>query len=207
MNTNKPETRIEVPGYQGRATEVRQGSHIRITDVEGCQIGDFFFINLDEPMEVFSPALTRLVNFTPFPRVGQQFISSHRRPMLTFVKDTSPGMHDMTFAPCDPQFYKDLDAGDAHPSCRSNFENAMQALGRHIAIYPDPVNLFQNTPVDADGNYVLGQTMTQPGDYVEFRSEMDIIIALTACSTDVALDGVQPIGEKSTPLRIEIFAG
>jgi uncharacterized protein YcgI (DUF1989 family) len=207
MSTDSPERTIEVPGYQGRAIEVRQGRRIRITDVEGCQIGDLFLIGLDDPHEIFSPARTRLVNFTPFPRVGQAFISSRRRPMLTFLEDASPGMHDMTFAPCDPEFYRQLGAGDGHPSCRSNFERAMQALGRAIAIYPDPVNLFQNTPVDVNGDYIIGKTLSGPGDYVEFRAEMDLIVALTACSTDVRIEGVDPIGGRSTPLRIEVFLG
>jgi uncharacterized protein len=205
MNTNAAVKTIEIPGYQGRAVVVSKGQRVRITDVEGCQIGDLFLIARDDPMEIFSAALTRLVNFTPFPRVGESFISSKRRAMVTLIADHSPGRHDMTFAPCDPDFYKILGAGDNHPSCRSNFENAMRAIGRTIPIYPDPVNVFQNTPIDASGNYILGETLTKPDDYIDLRAEMDLVIALTACSTDVPLEGVHPIGGKSTPLRIEIF--
>lgn len=205
MNEASPAVSIEVPGYEGRAILARKGDRIRITDVEGTQIGDLFLVAADDPMEVLSPALTRLVNFTPFPRIGQPFISSRRRPMLTLVGDTSPGVHDMTFAPCDAQFYVALDAGPGHPCCRHNFEKAMHALDREIVIYPDPVNLFQNTPIDSQGNYVIGRTLTSAGDYVDLRCEMDLVIALTACSTDVALDGVQPIGGRSTPLRLELF--
>src|SRR5262245_36042919 len=157
MNSKTATQTIEVPGYQGRAVEVRKGDLVRITDVEGCQIGDLFLIARNDPMEIFSPALTRLVNFTPFPRVGEPFISSRRKPMVTLVADTSPGRHDMTFAPCDPEFYRTLGAGDNHPSCRSNFESAMRAIGRSIPVYPDPVNVFQNTPIDVQGNYILGQ--------------------------------------------------
>lgn len=205
MNANAPQETIEIPGYEGRALEVQRGDRIRITDVEGCQIGDLFLISRDDTMEVFSPALTRLVNFTPFPRIGQAFMSSRRRPMATLIADHSPGVHDMTFAPCDTELYRALGAGDDHPSCRSNFEQAMRSIGVSIAACPDPINVFQNTPVDVDGNYVLGSTLTKPGDSIELRCEMDLVIVLTACSTDVPLDGVQPIGGKSTPLRLEVF--
>jgi len=206
MKSNAPELMIEVPGYQGRAVEVRTGCRVRITDVEGCQIGDLFLMARDDPMEVLSPALTRLVNFTPFPKLGQSFISTRRRPLATLVADTSPGVHDMTFAPCDPEFYKTLGASNNHPSCRNNFEQAMQAIGRKISVYPDPINVFQNTPIDAQGDYVIGLTLTKAGDYIDLRCEMDLVITLTACSTDVPLDGLQPIGGKSTPMRIEIFS-
>jgi uncharacterized protein len=200
-----PDLSVVVPPYQGRAILARQGAILRITDVEGCQIGDLFLIGADDAFEVFSAALTRLVNFTPFPRVNQQFFSSRRRPMVTLLEDTSPGRHDMTFAPCDPDFYVALGAGVDHPNCRNNFENAMRVLGREIIVFPDPVNVFQNTPVDADGNYILGQTLTKPGDYIDLRCEMDLVVGLTACSTDVPLEGVHPIGGKSTPLRIDLM--
>ncbi len=197
---------IEVPGYEGRAVEVRAGDTVRIIDVEGCQIGDLFLIARNDPNEIFSAARTRLVNFTPFPRIGQSFYSTQRRAMVTLVADASPGRHDMTFAPCDPEFYVTFGGGENHPSCRCNFENAMQSIGRHIAVYPDPVNVFQNTPIDAQGNYILGKTLTKPGDYIELRCEMDLVIVLTACSTDVPLEGVYPNGNESTPLRIEVRA-
>ena len=133
MNTKAVE-KIDVPGYQGRAIEVRKGDLVRVIDVEGCQIGDLFLIARDDPMEIFSPALTRLVNFTPFPRIGESFISSRRRPMVTLIADKSPGRHDMTFAPCDPELYRTLNAGDNHPSCRNNFERAMQAMVARILV-------------------------------------------------------------------------
>lgn len=196
---------IEVPGYEGRGTIVHRNETVRIVNVDGAQIGDLFLIALDDPMEVFSPAVTRLVNFTPFPRVNEPFFSNRRRPMLTFLKDTSPGIHDMTFAPCDLEFYVEQGAGEGHPSCRANFESAMQAIGKEASICPDPVNLFQNSPVDASGNYVIGESPAVAGDYVEFRAEMDLILVLTACSVDMELEGVYANGRRSTPLRIEVM--
>jgi uncharacterized protein YcgI (DUF1989 family) len=58
---------------------------------------------------------------------------------------------------------------------------------------------------DANGDYIAGRTPSKPGDYVEFRAEMDLIVVLTACSADITFDGVEPIGGKSTPLTIEIY--
>jgi uncharacterized protein len=200
----QPYKTVEVPGYEGRAVEVRAGDVVRIIDVEGCQIGDLFLMARSNPHEIFSAARTRLVNFTPFPRIGQSFYSTERRAMVTLIADATPGRHDMTFAPCDPEFYVAFGGGENHPSCRTNLEKAMRVISKPIVVYPDPVNVFQNTLIDAEGNYILGQTLTKPGDYIDLRCEMDLTIVLTACSTDVPLDGVYPIGEKSTPLRIEV---
>ena len=124
--------------------------------------------------------------------------------MLTFLDDTSPGRHDMAFAPCDPGFYIDRGGDASHPNCRDNFYQAINKLDIKMERVPDPFNLFQNTVPMVDGDYDSGQTLTNPGDYVEFRTEVDVIVVVTACSVDLPIKGVEPIGSKSTPLRIEV---
>ncbi|MCC7121871.1 MAG: urea carboxylase-associated family protein [Gammaproteobacteria bacterium] len=203
MNESVPRS-IVVPGYTGRAARVPAGALLTITDLEGCQIGDLFVLAAADPTEVLSPAVTRLVNFTPFPRRGECFYSNRRRALLTLVEDASPGPHDMTFAPCDREIYRDLGAGDDHPNCRDNFHRAIAELGLHPASAPDPINVFQNTPIAADGSYTIGVTRTRPGDWLRLRSECDLVIVLTACAVDIPFAGVQPNGGRSTPLRLDI---
>jgi len=195
---------IVVPGYEGRAARVPAGAALTITDLEGCQIGDLFVLCAADPAERLSPAVTRLVNFTPFPRVGERFYSNRRRPLLLLEEDASPGPHDMTFAPCDREIYAELGAGDDHPNCRDNFFKAIAALGIEVDSHPDPVNVFQNTPIGAGGHYTIGVTQTRPGDWVRFRAECDLVVVLTACSVDIPFEGVQPNGGRSTPLRLDI---
>ena len=195
---------IDIPGYEGRAVRIGQGGIFRVIDVEGCQIADMFILSADNPHEYFSPALTRQVIFRLTPRPGDLLYSNRRRPMLTFLDDTSPGRHDMAFAPCDPGFYVDLGADASHPNCRDNFYRAIGELDISIEPPPDPFNLFQNTVPGADGNFIVGQTLSKAGDYVEFRTEMDVIVVVTACSADLPFDGIEPIAGKSTPLRIQV---
>lgn len=200
-----PSLQITVPGYAGRAAEVDAGNRIRITDVEGCQIGDLFVMAKDDIAEALSPAVTRLETFNLFPRVGQQFFSTRHELMLSFLEDTSPGLHDMSFAPCDPQFYRALGCDDPHPNCRDNFRQALLAIGINGDVPPDPLNLFQNTVPDASGEFIAGVTQSVAGDYVEFRAEMNLVIVLTSCSADLEIQGRAPIAGRSTPLRIDVF--
>ena len=195
---------IDIPGYEGRAVRIGQGGIFRVIDVKGCQIADMFILSADNPHEYFSPALTRQVIFRLTPRPGDLLYSNRRRPMLTFLDDTSPGRHDMAFAPCDPGFYVDLGADASHPNCRDNFYRAIGELDIRIEPPPDPFNLFQNTVPGADGDFIVGQTLSKAGDYVEFRTEMDVIVVVTACSADLPFDGIEPIAGKSTPLRIQV---
>ena len=195
---------IDIPGYEGRALRLEQGGVFRVIDVEGCQIADMFILSNDNPHEFFSPALTRQVIFRLTPKPGDLLYSNRRRSMLTFLDDTSPGRHDMAFAPCDPGFYIDLGADASHPNCRDNFYRAIRELDISMEPPPDPFNLFQNTVPKSDGDFAVGQTLSKAGDYVEFRAEMDVIIVVTACSADLSIEGIDPIGGKSTTLRIQI---
>ncbi len=198
-------TTINIPGYEGRAVLIEQENTFRVIDVEGCQMADLLFIAANNKNEVFSPAMTRLVGFKLTAKPGDVIYSNHRRPMLTFLNDTSPGLHDMSFAPCDPEFYVDLGADSAHPNCRDNFYKAIQQMDIKIEPPPDPFNLFQNTTPKTNGDFNCAQTLSKAGDYVEFKTEMDVIIVVTACSADLPIEGVEPIGGVSTSLCIQLL--
>ncbi len=203
MHEPNPETTIEVPGYEGRALHVANGAVIRVTDLRGTQIGDVFALSSDDPAEYLSPAETRSVTWKLFPGVGECFYTNRRRSILKFVEDRSPGIHDMLFSPCDQPMFEELGFVGRHRNCRDNFLEALAALGVHADVVPDPVNLFQNTPIGANGLLASEVAPTRPGDFVCFRAEMDLIFVLTACSVDIGLN--QPNGGESTPLQIEIL--
>ena len=194
--------KVLVPGYEGRGLAVPQGATVRITDVEGCQVGDLFAISQEDTAEFLCSSRSRGVNRRLFPKVGEQFVTNRWRPILTFLKDTSPGVHDTLIAACDPGLYEQYGVKD-HPNCHENFLKTVQALGLDYDFVPGPVNLFQNTPVGPDGEITIGASLTKAGDYVEFKAEMPLYLILTACSFDLDDDF---IGGKSTPLLIEVFA-
>lgn len=204
MPSETPTTTVDVPGYHGRAVRVPAGARIRVTDLEGSQIGDMFAISAEDRFEFLSPAQTRNYVKRLFPAVGDPFQTNRHRPILTFLEDRSAGPHDMLFAPCDQKMYEEEGFEGPHRSCRSNFLEATREIGLEMEVVPDPVNLFQNTPAQVDGSLALYETRSKPGDSVSFRAEMDLVFVLTACSADVGAINVN--GGRSTPLRIEVFA-
>lgn len=195
---------IQVPGYEGRAVGIDAGATVRVTDVEGAQIGDLFLLGADDQDEIFSPAMTRLVLFRLFPTIGECFYSNRRHEMLRFTGDTSPGYHDMTFAPCDPEFYASLAGDDDHPNCHDNYLRAIAELAIDRRLPPDPINLFQHSRPNADGGFDIERSSSRPGDFVEFEATMDLVLVLTACSADIEIDGVDVIDGCSTPLLLEV---
>jgi len=192
---------IEIPGYSGHGASVGAGSKIRIIDLEGSQICDLFALVRDDPSEFLCTARTRALTQRLFPSVGQQFFTNRYRPILTFVADHSPGVHDTLFASCDSGLHELLGGGSSHSNCHDNFLAAARSLGLDLSMVPGPVNLFQNTPVRPDGSLGAEPARTRPGDSIELRAELDIILVLTACSVDT---GVDINGGRSTRLRLEI---
>jgi len=197
-----PTETVIVPGYDGKAVSVNAGQLIRITDVEGKQVGDLFAILRDQPAMYLCTFRSRTGNRKLFPAVGESFVTLEREPILTFLSDHSPGVHDMLYATCDYNTYKRQGVED-HPNCNQNFLDAVSEAGiEGYAWAPGPVNIFQNSTVASDGETIeTGSTLTKAGDFLEFRAEQDIWLVLTACSYDIG----EFIGGKSKPLKIEVF--
>lgn len=195
--------KVLVPGYSGRGIWIERDSIIRVTDIEGCQVGDLFAFAAADHTEYLCTGRTREVTKRLFPEVGQQFYTNYYHPILTFLRDNSPGIHDALYPACDPALYRLLPDEHDHPSCHQNYLDESEKLGISLGFVPGPVNLFQNSPVKEGGTLHEGPALTKPGDHVELKSEMDLLLILTSCSYDV--DPIF-IGGVSTPLLIEVFA-
>jgi hypothetical protein len=76
----------------------------------------------------------------------------------------------------------------------------MAELGHPDVEVPQPINLFMNIPVSADGELGWEPAPTQAGDSVTLRAEMDCIVVVSACPQDIV-----PINNNHpTPIAIEL---
>jgi len=191
---------VDIAAQSGAIVKLSAGHRLRIVDVEGTQVADLFAALVEDTDEWLSVAVTRAVNWRLFPEVGGMFLSTSYRPLLAFERDDSPGVHDMLAAPCSDQMYAALGHVGYHPSCSENFRNAAAQVDWNPLHVPDPVNIFQRTPLSPDGSITALPALTQPGDSVTLRAEAPVYVIVTACSMDL-----EPInGGRCTPLRLEI---
>ncbi|MGV9796853.1 DUF1989 domain-containing protein [Mycobacterium sp. NPDC003449] len=191
--------RTEVPAGTGRAETLRRGDRIRIIDVEGGQVGDVFAFAAADLTEHLSASHTRTATGRLFPEVGEHFLTTRRRPILTLVADTSPGVHDMLIAACDAERYRALGVSE-HRSCAQNLRTALDEAGLRVDGVPQPVNVFMNIPVAEAGGLSWLPAVTRPGDAVEFEAAMDCVLVVSACPMD--LNGIN--GQRPTPLAVEL---
>ncbi len=188
-----------VPAQSGVAVRVGSGELVRVVDVEGHQVGDLWAIDAADPVHWLSVSHTRDRCERLFPEVGGQFSDQYGEPVLELVADTSPGLHDTLFPPCDRWLYESRGL-PGHPNCRDNFLAAAASVGISLPVVPDPVNVFQNSGPRPDGRLAVGVAASRPGDAVSFGVRRDLVLILTACSVDYP-----PLNNgHCSPLRIEI---
>ncbi|MCU0869906.1 MAG: urea carboxylase-associated family protein, partial [Burkholderiales bacterium] len=159
-----------VPARQGRAVRVARGQRLVVTNPSGTQVCDFWaFVDgaLHEflSMEHLRAALSHLT-----PKPGDTLVSNRRRPLLRFVDDTSPGVHDTLIAACDLPRYRQLGVDGHHDSCSDNLRMAMAAIGCHVTEVPSPFNVLMNTPPDAQGRIAWLPPVARAGDRVVFEA-------------------------------------
>ncbi len=174
-----------IPARKGTAARLKRGQSIKIVNTHGHQVVDFWAFNADDLTEFLSMEHLRATLTTIFPKAGHDLHTNIRRPILHFVEDTSPGIHDTLMAACDSYRYRLLGVEEYHDNCTDNLRDAMAELGYDDLETPSPLNLWMNIPVAEDGATSWCEPVSKPGDYVVLRAEMDCIAAMSCCPQDI----------------------
>ena len=119
------------------------------------------------------------------PTTGDTLVSNRRREMLSFLDDTSGGIHDTLIAACDRWRYEGLGVAGHHDTCADNLRHALAELGLRPPDVPAPLNMFMNIPVGAGGALAWEPAIAPPGSHVVLRAEIDLVIVFSACPQDI----------------------
>ena len=185
---------ITIPARRGKAAFVARGQSVKVINTHGQQVVDTWAFSRHDLSELMSMEHSRTTLARIMPRVGQSMVTNRRRPILTLVEDTSGGIHDTLLAACDRYRYELLGHEGHHDNCTDNLASALAELGLASAETPSPWNLFMNIPVGPDGEVGFEPPVSQPGDHLVLRAEMDCVVAFSACPQDmVPINGVDCI--------------
>lgn len=176
---------ITIPARRGKAITLTRGQHVKVINTYGQQVIDTWAFNSAALTECMSMEHTRTALSRIRVCVGDSLVTNQRRPILTLVEDTSPGIHDTLIAACDRYRYALLGCTTYHDNCTDNLAAALAALGLQTPETPSPWNLFMNIPVQADGSLSFEPPVCKPGDYVLLRAELDCVVAFSACPQDI----------------------
>ncbi|KAL5617848.1 hypothetical protein FOVSG1_000070 [Fusarium oxysporum f. sp. vasinfectum] len=178
----------QLPARQGVAVLVKQGQSLQVINTHGKQVIDLWAFNSKDSHDYLSTSHTRAMLSSISLRKGSNLYSSRRKPILTLVDDTTPGIHDLLFPACDAERYRQLGAVGFHGSCHDNMHNALREFPE-IKVrddwVPDPLNLFMNVAVDHHGGIDIRAPTSDKGQYVILRAEADLVVVMSACPQDM----------------------
>ena len=190
---------VTIPAGHGKAARLAAGQKIKLVNSHGTQVVDCWAFNAYDLAEYMSMESSRVWNLRLNPKLGNVFVTTQRRPILTLVEDTTPGIHDTFCAACDRYRYALLGVEGYHRNCQDNMFEGMAELGV-TPPFPIPAswNIFMNIPLLEDRiSFDVRPTECNPGDYIVIRAEMDCYVAFSACPQDIL-----PIhGEGGAPPR------
>ena len=194
----------KLQGGRGTAVRIAKGQHVKVINTHGQQVVDTWAFNADDMSEFTSMEHTRSCLEKLIPAIGDSMFSNRRRPIVTVVEDTSPGVHDTLHAACDVNRYRLLGYNGYHANCSDNLRAALAELNLETTYIPAPFNMFERVVVTGGQNpggwLEIQPPLSMPGDYLLLRAELDhVIVVLSACPQDMSLTN----GLDRTPKDIE----
>lgn len=195
---------ITIPARKGKAALLAKGQRVRVINTHGSQVVDTWAFSIADPREFMSMEHSRAHLLRVIPKVGDALLTNRRRPILTLLEDSSPGIHDTVIAACDRYRYELLGCKGYHDNCTDNLAAALAELGMAPPETPSPLNLFMNIPIGADGSLSFEPAVSKPGDAVTLSAEIDCVVAFSACPQDII--PINGLARRPTDAHFEILS-
>jgi uncharacterized protein YcgI (DUF1989 family) len=172
-----------IPPRSGVSVTLRKGQRLTVIDPEGEQVSDLVAFNLHDRDEYLSSG--RSIDYASriFLTTGDTLYSNRSSPMLVIERD-DVGRHDFLLTPCSKEMFRIIYKDEnPHHGCQGNLEHALAPHGIGPDRVPIAFNVFMHVTVDGEtGEIKVLPPKSRPGDSIVFRAEMDLIVAMTACS-------------------------
>jgi uncharacterized protein len=184
----------------GAGFSLRKGQRLKVTDVRGEQVSDFFCYFAEDREDYLSSGRTLDYLSKLFLGEGDILYSSKSKPMAKIVEDRV-GRHDFLLTPCSKDTFRIIYGDkDPHHGCEGNLVRAFSGLGLELEALPTTFNLFMNVVIDGDGKLTVAPPRSRAGDYIVIEALEDLLVGLTACSALQSNNGAfKPIGYEVLP--------
>ena len=186
---------IHLAAQTGCALRLARGETLRVISPTGEQVADVAAFAAADPREWLSTGRTVDYGGSIYVGTGSVLYSNRSTALLTITADTA-GRHDLLLSPCSAEMFERLYGIEGHhPSCYENLATSLEPLGVAPDAIPTTLNLFMVvTPDPHTGRIDIGPPSSRPGDHVDLRAEVDLLVGVTACSAELTNSGtLKPI--------------
>jgi uncharacterized protein len=166
---------------------LRRGNVLRLEDTEGRANAAALFYNFDCPVERYNMPDTLKAQHIAHLTKGFVVYSDMGRVLCSITQDTC-GWHDplggyndaaAVIAKYGASTYQEHRNG-WHRNSRDNLLGELMKYGLGTRDLGPSLNFFSKVRVEWDGSMVFVPGNSKPGDYVELRAEMNVLVALDA---------------------------
>jgi uncharacterized protein len=160
---------------------MKRGQSLRIVNIHATHGVSALFWNARDTSERFNPADSVKVQWSARLARGKLLLSDMGR-VLACITDDTCGQHDCVAGASTRS--SDARKYGANPTRRNSQENFILAAAKHGMSARDVgpcITFFAPVVTDQAGRFEWREDDVKPGDYVDLRAEMDLIVALSNC--------------------------
>ena len=192
--------RYRLEPQTGTGFSLDRGQVLRVIDPEGEQVSDLVAFAQADKSEWLSSGRSIDYNNTVYLTSGHLLYSNRSNPMFTILEDRV-GRHDFLLTPCSPETFEILYKGHEgyHPSCLENLTKNLERFGILVDDIPTTFNVFMNVDILPSGELKIDPPLSEPGDFLDLRAEMDLIVGVTACSAEMSNN------YSFKPIEVEVY--
>lgn len=167
-----------------RARVIPAGSLLRITDLAGRQAVDVMLRAADDRRDWLSCIFTTLLSGTDRITTGHVLHSKSATALATVVRD-DVGRHWFGGGFCSEETNRARYGVEGTTNCRNNLAASLaDHVGHPMDLELDAcASLFM--AIDYGGGHVaIEESPSRPGDVIELRAEIDLLVGLSNCPAD-----------------------
>jgi urea carboxylase-associated protein 2 len=167
---------------------LKRGTALRITDIEGGANAGAIFYNWENCAERYNMPDTLKAQHTAHLTSGHVLYSDMGRVLCSITSD-SLGWHDPLSGCSNAALVRQKYGEARYQEYRNDcYKNAYDGFVIELAKYglaardlAAPINFFSKVSVDDGGSMHFAVRHSQPGDRVELRAEMNLLVILNTC--------------------------
>ena len=193
----------------GYAFVVPKNHNFKFELLEGQQILDVAIWSKDNPKKEFLSMHQTLFATGRFIHQGSALWSDYKRRRViaecvekTEYESSNDGWHHHLV-----QGYCDDDETGGTISCKTNFLNSIKKFGlgaKHLN--DNTINLFEKSISLTEKNTLKGgKSESKKGDYITFKSYIDLIVSVSLCPQVDFLDGYHYNPQDVKPIKVSIY--
>jgi len=197
-----------IPKRSSKAFIVKKGQTLRVTAHEGKQVADIRFLNAHDYQEQFAARWSIPMNTAEgiggYKKLRKLWSKVPYNNVMLTVTDDKVADHNFG-CQCSPAFVAlkgakgTLTCADLFDKCLEPYKLSMRDLDS-AGVF----NVFM--PVryldDENGTFSFCAPSCKKGDYIDFRAEMDVLVAATSCPEANIVNDNDPKG-----MKYQIFEG